>query len=60
MTYKLVIRKQAESDIQNAFEWYFARAPKAAHKLISQLEQMFHTITKSPLSFANKIGRAHV
>lgn len=51
MRYKLSLRTQAEQDIQSAFEWYYAKSPRAAQKLIVQLEDTFKLLSKNPLSF---------
>jgi plasmid stabilization system protein ParE len=60
MRFTLSVRNKAERHIEDAFDWYFHKSPKAAEKFISQLDDSFTRITKTPLAFAVRYKNVHM
>ena len=52
MSYQLLIRPEAESDITQAFDWYEARKPGLGFEFIGAVEEGLSTIQQNPLAFA--------
>ncbi len=60
MKFKLSVRHKAERHIEDAFDWYFYKSPKAAEKFLIQLDDAFTRITKTPLAFAVRYKNVHL
>jgi len=60
MRFKLSVRHKAELHIEDAFNWYFFKSPKAAEKFLTQLDDSFTRITKTPLAFAVRYKNVHM
>ena len=51
MTYRLIIRPQAELDIQDAFEWYEAQALGLGSEFIRAVDACLSAIERNPLAY---------
>ena len=51
MSYRLIIRPQAELDIQAAFEWYEAQTPGLGSEFIRAVDACLSGIGRSPLGY---------
>lgn len=51
MTYRLIIRPQAELDIQDAFEWYEAKALGLSSEFIRAVDACLSAIGRNPLAY---------
>ncbi len=51
MTYRLIIRPQAELDIQDAFEWYEAQALGLGSEFIRAVDACLSAIEGNPLAY---------
>ncbi|MFZ5552911.1 MAG: type II toxin-antitoxin system RelE/ParE family toxin [Bacteroidota bacterium] len=60
MKFKLSVRYRAEGHIEDAFDWYFYKSPKVAEKFLTQLDDSFTRITKTPLAFAVRYKNVHL
>lgn len=50
MSYSLIIRAEAELDIQEAFEWYEAQAPELGSEFIRAVDTCLSGIGRNPLA----------
>ncbi len=55
MKYRLVVRPEAEIDIQEAHQWYEARRTGLGRSYVDEIEAAFRRVQERPLSFR----RAH-
>ena len=51
MSYTLIIRPEAEWDIQNAFEWYESRAPGLGSEFVRAVDVCLSGIGRNPLAY---------
>lgn len=51
MNYKLIIRPEAELDIQEAFEWYEERNPGLGSKFVRAVDSCLAAIGRNPLAY---------
>ena len=51
MKYNLIVRPEAEVDIQEAFDWYESRQQDLGRKFIEALDNLLHRIEENPLIF---------
>jgi plasmid stabilization system protein ParE len=52
MNYSLVLKEEAVSDIQQAFNFYNNAAPDLGTRFLDELENHFDDITQRPLSYS--------
>jgi toxin ParE1/3/4 len=52
MSYRLELRKRAETDIDKVFHWYFYKSIPAAQKILNDLNDELVYLTKHPLTSA--------
>lgn len=53
MTYKLIIRPEAEKDLDDAFSWYEERRKGLGYDFLLQIEAGFRFIEKYPLALTD-------
>jgi len=51
MSYRLIIRPEAELDIQDAFEWYEAQTPGLGSEFIRAVDTCLSGIGRNPLTY---------
>lgn len=51
MSYRLIIRSEAELDIQDAFEWYEAQTPGLGSEFIRAVDACLSGIGRNPLVY---------
>jgi plasmid stabilization system protein ParE len=51
MSYKLILRPEAELDIQDAFAWYEAQMPGLGSEFIRAVDAGLSSIGRSPLAY---------
>lgn len=51
MSYGIIIRSEAELDIQDAFEWYEAQAPGLGSEFIRAIDNCLSGIGRNPLAY---------
>jgi plasmid stabilization system protein ParE len=51
MSYRLIIRPEAELDIQDAFEWYEAQAPGLGSEFIRAMDARLSGTGRNPLVY---------
>lgn len=54
---KLILRKEAETDIETAFDWYETRQPGLGAQFIEALDQLFQIISDNPEGFPCILGQ---
>jgi plasmid stabilization system protein ParE len=52
MTYKLIIRPDAELDIQDAFEWYEAQTLGLGSEFVRAIDVCLSSIGRNPLAYS--------
>ncbi len=51
MSLNLILRPEAESDIQNAFEWYEAQVPGLGSEFVRAVDVCLSAIGRNPLAY---------
>jgi len=51
MSYELIIRQEAELDIQDAFEWYEAQSLGLGSQFVRAVDTCLSSIVSSPLAY---------
>lgn len=51
MSYSLLIRPEAEFDIQDAFEWYEAQAPGLGSEFVRAVDACLSNVGRNPLAY---------
>jgi plasmid stabilization system protein ParE len=51
MSYRLIIRPEAEFDIQDAFEWYEAQIPGLGSEFVRAIDACLASIGLTPLAY---------
>ena len=57
MKYNLIIRPEAEIDIQEAFDWYETHQKSLGQDFIEELDGVFQRIEERPLIFQKIYGK---
>lgn len=52
MSYELIIRPEAELDIQNAFEWYEAQSLGLGSQFVRAVDTCLSSIVSNPLAYS--------
>jgi plasmid stabilization system protein ParE len=60
VAYALIIKPQAEYDIQDAYDWYELKNTGLGESLLSELEATFNIITRSPKSFQERYRKIRI
>jgi plasmid stabilization system protein ParE len=51
MSYRLIIRPEAELDIQDTFEWYEAQSPGLGSEFVRAVDGCLSSIGRNPLAY---------
>jgi plasmid stabilization system protein ParE len=51
MSYRLIIRPEAELDLEDAFEWYESQAPGLGSEFVRAIDNCISAIGRSPLAY---------
>jgi plasmid stabilization system protein ParE len=51
MTYRLIIRPEAEFDLEDAFAWYESQDPGLGSEFVRSIDACISTIGRNPLSY---------
>jgi plasmid stabilization system protein ParE len=51
MNYQLMIRPEAQFDIEDAFEWYDTQDPKLGSEFVRAVDTGLSTIARNPLAY---------
>jgi plasmid stabilization system protein ParE len=58
MTYQLIIRPEAQLDIEDAFEWYNARNSSLGSEFVRAIDTGFSAIAQNPLAYPTMFRQA--
>ncbi|NJM48272.1 MAG: type II toxin-antitoxin system RelE/ParE family toxin [Alkalinema sp. RU_4_3] len=58
MTYQLIIRPEAQLDIEEAFAWYNARNSNLGSEVVRAIDIGLSTIAKNPLAYPTMFRQA--
>ena len=56
----VIVRRQAQADVEDAVDWYLAVAPEVAASLVSEYETMLAHISAHPRIFAEEHRKARL
>ncbi len=56
---ELLIRPEAEADVQEAWRWYHTRSPLTATRFLDTLEALLQVVQEQPQSFRTVRGALH-